>query len=244
MDDCLAMKFNPPLISGTLLKRYKRFLADVRLENGEQVTAHCANTGAMSGCAEPGYKVWLSYHDDPKRKLAYSWQLAQDAQGNWIGVNTHNANKLVAEALRLGRIPELSGYQQIRQEVRYGEEKSRIDILLSGGQQADCYVEVKSVTLLEKGMGYFPDAVTERGRKHLRELMKLPQQGHRAVLFFCVQHSGIKQVRAAEHIDAEYARLLDEAVEQGVQVLCYGCQFSPEKIELNQSLGFMCHKKG
>lgn len=234
------MKFNPPLIGGTLIKRYKRFLADVRLDSGEVVTAHCANTGAMSGCAGPGFRVWLSYHDDPKRKLAYSWQLAQDADVNWIGINTHNANKLVAEAWQQGRIPELAGYQNMQQEVRYGEEKSRIDLLLSGEQMPDCYVEVKSVTLLEQGMGYFPDAVTERGHKHLRELMKLPQQGLRAVLLFCVQHSGITQVRAAEHIDAEYARLLKEAIAQGLEVICYGCQFSSEKIELNQVLEFKC----
>jgi sugar fermentation stimulation protein A len=238
------MKFNPPLISGTLLKRYKRFLADVKLDNGDVVTAHCANTGAMTGCAEPGCKVWLSYHEDPKRKLAYSWQLAQDFDGNWIGINTHNANKLVAEAWQQGKITELSGYEQMQQEVRYGEEKSRIDLLLRGSQRPDCYVEVKSVTLLEKGVGYFPDAVTERGRKHLRELMKLPQQGIRPVLLFCVQHSGITQVRVANHIDAEYGRLLEQGMAGGLQVICYGCQFSAEKIELNQALDFMCHKKG
>ncbi|GGD59290.1 DNA/RNA nuclease SfsA [Lacimicrobium alkaliphilum] len=234
------MTFNPPLTSGTLIKRYKRFLADVQLDDGEVVTAHCANTGAMTGCAQPGCRVWLSYHEDPKRKLAYSWQLAEDPYGNWIGINTHNANRLVAEAWQSGRIPELAGYHKIRQEVRYGKEKSRIDLLLSDDQKPDCYVEVKSVTLLDKGMGYFPDTVTERGRKHLRELMKLPELGHRAVLLFCVQHSGITQVKAAGHIDKEYARLLDEAIACGVEVICYGCQFSAEKVELNQVLEFKC----
>ncbi|WP_088332677.1 DNA/RNA nuclease SfsA [Lacimicrobium sp. SS2-24] len=238
------MKFTPSLVPGTLIKRYKRFLADVRLDTSEVVTAHCANTGAMTGCAEPGFRVWLSYHDDPKRKLAYSWQLAQDAKQHWIGINTHNANKLVAEAVRQDRVPELGGYRTLRQEVRYGEEKSRIDLLLSDGPGPDCFVEVKSVTLLQDGCGYFPDAVTERGRKHLRELMKLPAQGFRAVLFFCVQHSGIHHVRAAEHIDAEYSRLLEEAIERGLEVLCYDCQFSAEKIELNQALDLVADKKG
>ena len=232
------MQFESKLIPGTLIKRYKRFLADVRLDSGELVTAHCANTGAMTGCAEPGYRVWLSYHPDPKRKLAYSWQLAQDFAGTWIGINTLRANQLVLEALHQGRIAPLRVYQTIRPEVRYGTQNSRIDLLLSAPGLADCYVEVKSVTLLEKSQGYFPDAVTERGRKHLQELIQVLQDGHRAILFFCVQHTGIRSVKAASHIDPGYAELLVEARRQGLEVLVYGCQISPEKMLLNQSLDF------
>ncbi|AWL10863.1 Sugar fermentation stimulation protein like protein [Saliniradius amylolyticus] len=228
------MKFDPPLIRGKLIKRYKRFLADVRLENGEQVTAHCANTGAMTACLWPDYPVYLSYSDNPKRKLAYSWQLAQNPQGDWIGINTHSANKLVAEAVTEGRIPELAGYERQRSEVRYGEQNSRADLVLESEQRPRCVVEVKSVTLLDETQGYFPDTVTTRGQKHLEELISVVQAGQRAVLFFCVQHSGISSVKVAEHLDPAYARLFYQALEQGVEVLAYGCDFSPEAVVLNQ----------
>lgn len=233
------MQFHPPLVPGTLIKRYKRFLADVELDCGSVVTAHCANTGAMTGCAEPGFRVWLSYHSDPSRKLAYSWQLAEDFAGNLIGINTLRANQLVREALEEGRIGALSAYRHIRPEVRYGEQRSRIDLLLRESGLPDCYVEIKSVTLLDKEQGFFPDAVTERGRKHLQELMQVLKAGHRAVLLFCVQHTGITSVRVAEHIDAKYAALLAEARRQGLEILVFGCQISPEKMLLNQSLDFV-----
>lgn len=233
------MQFCSDLIKGTLIKRYKRFLADVELADGQVVTAHCPNTGAMTGCAEPGFDVWLSTNDNPKRKLAYTWELAVNNQQQWIGINTHNANKLVIEGINNGVIPELSGYQRLRAEVKYGAEASRIDILLSSGSEPACYVEVKSVTLLEQGRGWFPDAKTTRGQKHLRELSQMASQGERAVLFFCVQHTGIKEVAVAAHIDPDYADALRSAMANGMEVICYGCDINQEKIELNQALQYI-----
>lgn len=233
------MQFPSPLVKGKLVKRYKRFLADVRLQGGELVTAHCPNTGAMTGCAEPGFEVWLSSNNDPKRKLAYTWELGVNQQQHWIGINTHNANKLVVEGINRNIIVELTGYQTLKQEVKYGAESSRIDILLTADGRPDCYVEVKSVTLLQDGSGWFPDAKTLRGQKHLRELSLLVKQGYRAVLCFCVQHSGIQSVSTADFIDPNYAEALKQARALGVEILCYACKLNEEKIELNQSLKYI-----
>lgn len=230
------MRFNNKLVPGVLIKRYKRFLADVRLGSGEVVVAHCPNTGAMTGCAEPDMQVWLSSSDNPKRKLAYTWELGVTAEGHWLGVNTHNANKIVAAGLSQDLIKELQGYQQVRPEVIFGQEKSRIDFLLQDKGKADCYVEVKSVTLLQDGLGFFPDAKTLRGQKHLRELAAMVKQGHRAVLFYCVQHTGIKNVQVAAHIDPQYEQELRRAKKAGVEVLCYSCLFTEQKITINQRL--------
>lgn len=232
------MEFTSALIQGKLIKRYKRFLADVQLTTGEIVVAHCPNTGAMTGCAEPGFDVWLRFSDDPKRKLAYSWELVRNYQGDWIGINTHNANTLVNEALREDRIPPLSGYSSIAREVKYGNEASRIDFLLTGEGLTDHYLEVKSVTLLEQQKGYFPDAKTARGAKHLRELSLMIEQGHEASLLFCVQHTGIQEVSIAKHIDPNYYDLLTQAIAVGVKVLVFCCIISEEKIVLNQQLPF------
>jgi sugar fermentation stimulation protein A len=232
------MDFSSPLIQGTLVKRYKRFLADVQLADGSIVIAHCPNTGAMTGCAEPGWQVWLSPSDNPKRKLLYTWEVVLTDQRHWIGINTHKANKLVKEAIQENKIAELIGYQNLQAEVKFGEENSRIDFLLTDPEKADCYVEVKSVTLLHDSKGYFPDAKTVRGQKHLRELSLIASQGKRAVLLFCVQHSGIQSVQVAKHIDLDYANELEQAMLNGVQILCYGCEISSEKIFINQSLPF------
>lgn len=232
------MQFSSVLIQGTLIKRYKRFLADVELADGSIVIAHCPNTGAMTGCAEPGFKVWLSPSNNPKRKLLYTWEVALTDKNDWIGVNTHKANALVKEAIQENKVAELAGYKTLQAEVKFGEENSRIDFLLTDPEKADCYVEVKSVTLLEGNAGYFPDAKTLRGQKHLRELSLIASQGKRAVLFFCVQHSGIQSVQVAKHIDPDYAKELKQAMLNGVQVLCYGCELSSEKIYINQSLPF------
>lgn len=175
------MQFSSPLKSATLVKRYKRFLADVVTPEGETLTLHCANTGAMTGCAEPGDTVWYSTSDNPKRKYAHSWELTQTRTGHFICINTLRANELVKEALALGNIAQLQGYDSLRSEVRYGEENSRIDFLLESETKPACYIEVKSVTLLTDGCGYFPDAVTTRGQKHLRELQSVVEQGLRAV---------------------------------------------------------------
>ena len=230
------MQFYNSLIEGILVKRYKRFLTDVTLLNGEEVVAHCPNTGAMTGCAEPGMQVWLSPSNNPKRKLGYTWELGVTQQGHWIGINTNNANKIVAEALATHAIQELQGYETVRPEVRFGHENSRIDFLLSSSDKKDCYVEVKSVTLLEEGQGYFPDAKTVRGQKHLRELTAMVEQGYRAVLLFCVQHSGIHSVKVAENIDPKYAQMFKHAVDVGVEVLAYSCAINEQNITLNQRL--------
>ncbi|MBC3766010.1 DNA/RNA nuclease SfsA [Neptunicella marina] len=237
------MKFVSPLIPGTLIKRYKRFFADVKLDTGDIVTAHCPNTGSMKSCAEPGWKAWLSKHNNPKRKLAYTWELVENHLGHLIGINTHNANKLVAEAIQQNRIPELTGYDKIKPEVKYGNENSRIDFLLTQSNQPDCYVEVKSVTLLEQDWGCFPDAVTTRGQKHLRELAILAEKGQRAVLLFLVQHSGIHQMTVARHIDPAYAAELQNAIDAGVEILAYGCELLGDEYKVSYQCPFNLHKK-
>ncbi|MFT2089661.1 DNA/RNA nuclease SfsA [Paraglaciecola sp. 2405UD69-4] len=232
------MEFSLPLTKGKLLKRYKRFLADVELENGELVTAHCPNTGSMTGCAEAGWEVWLSPSTNPKRKLAYTWELVITDKQDWIGINTHRANALVLEAVESGVVAELQGYEAIKAEVKYGAENSRIDFLLTDPDKGKCFVEVKSVTLLDGNSGFFPDAKTTRGLKHLRELQQVVADGNRGVLLFCVQHTGIETVQVAEHIDPDYAKELKVAMENGVEVLCYGSAINSEKIYINQALIF------
>ena len=181
------MRFKQTLIPGRLIRRYKRFLADIQLDNGALVTAHTPNTGAMTGCAAPGSRVWLSDSGNPKRKHPLSWELVEMATGALVGVNTALANSLVAEAVTMGLIESLRGYGAMRREAPYGKENSRIDLLLEEGEGPPCYVEVKSVTLAEDGVGYFPDAVSERGSKHLRELGAVATQGQRGVICFCAQ---------------------------------------------------------
>lgn len=185
----------------------------------------------MTGCAEKGDTIWYSTSSNLKRKYPNSWELTQSKQGDMICVNPALANHLVVEAIKNGQIPAFSNYNQIKTEVPYGDERSRIDILLTSNTEPDCYIEVKSVTLLEKeGRGYFPDAVSTRGQKHLRELSAVAQAGKRAVLFFAVLHSGIKSVSPAIHIDPKYAQLCLEALAQGVEILCYQAEITPEKI--------------
>lgn len=216
------MKFPEPLIEGRLIRRYKRFLADVRLPDGSEVIAHCPNTGSMLGCQPDNARVWLSESDNPKRKLRYTWELVETAPGELACINTGRPNAQARHGVECGAVEELSGYGKIRAEVRYGTEKSRIDLHLSEHPtHADAWVEVKNVTLCEAGTGYFPDAVTIRGQKHLRELMAQVAEGERAVLLFAVNHTGITAVRPADHIDAAYGRLLREAAAAGVEVLAY-----------------------
>lgn len=213
-----------------LLRRYKRFLADLRLPDGSEITVHCPNTGSMKNCVVENSPCWYSLSDSKARKYPGTLEVVTTPGAYLAGINTSRANYLVAEALAAGLIPELSGYHSCRREQQYGREKSRIDFLLEGHPQDKrlCYVEIKNVTLMEAdGRGYFPDAVSERGTKHLRELMDVIQQGQRAVLFFCVQHTGIRQVSPAEHIDPVYAATLREAFAIGVEVLVYGADISP-----------------
>ena len=230
------MQFDPPLQPAILLKRYKRFLADVVTPDGRELTLHCPNTGAMTGCAAPGDTVWYSTSDNAKRKYAHTWELTEIQQGAVICVNTLRANSLAKEAISAGIISELSGYNQLKSEVKYGEENSRIDIMLQADDRQNCYIEVKSVTLAENEQGYFPDAVTERGQKHLRELMSVAAEGQRAVIFFAVLHSAITRFSPARHIDEKYAQLLSEAQQRGVEILAYKAELSAEGMALKKSL--------
>ncbi len=232
------MKY-PELLPGRLVKRYKRFLADVELESGETITAHCANTGSMLNCCDPGSRVWLLDSENPKRKLRYTWELVE-VEGHYLAcINTNRANQLVKEAILDCKIDELAGYDELLSECPYGTENSRVDILLKKDGLADCYVEVKNVTLLtESGIGLFPDSVTERGRKHLRELVSVVKGGNRAVLFFNVAHTGIQQVAPAWNIDLDYSTTLKQAMDLGVEVLAYRSSISPDSIILDKPLGF------
>lgn len=236
------MQFAPELKPGILEKRYKRFLADVRLQDGNTITVHCPNTGSMMNCQQPGSRVWFSSSDNPKRKYPCTWQIVE-VENSWlVGINTGLANTLVREAIESGVVEQLQGYSNIRTEVAYGEQNSRIDILLEQERANNlslCYVEVKNVSLgVGDGLGVFPDAVTSRGQKHLLELMHMRKQGHRAVLFFCVQHTGIDRVSPADDIDPEYGRLLREANSQGVELLAYAAEFDirRSRIELRRQL--------
>lgn len=227
------------LIPGRLIKRYKRFLADIELDNGDIVTVHCPNTGSMKNCADPGSRVWVCDSGNPKRKYPLGWELVEVEQQYLACINTGRANKLIKEAIENDVIVELSGYSSLKQEVRYGEN-SRIDILLQDQQRGNAWVEIKNVTLLEEdNWGSFPDAVTTRGAKHLQELMAMVKQGDRAVMLFCVPHTGIKRVRAAAHIDPNYARLLTEAANAGVEVLAYGAEISADSVSIRHRLDML-----
>ena len=224
------------LLEGRLIKRYKRFLADIELSSGELITAHCPNTGSMRRCQQENARVWVSKSDNPKRKLAYTWELVE-VDGRYLAcVNTALPNKIVGEALDSGAVQELNCYSHKKAEVKYGTG-SRIDWLLSDDVLPLCYVEVKNVTLLEgDGQGYFPDAVTDRGRKHLYELAEMVKAGHRAVLLFCVSHTGIESVKPAAHIDAKYTAAIKEVANMGVEVLAYQTHISTDAITLAKTL--------
>ncbi|CAH2030270.1 DNA/RNA nuclease SfsA [Trichlorobacter ammonificans] len=224
----------PPLIPGRLVRRYQRFLADIELADGSVVTAHCPNSGSMKGCNHPGSPVFLSLSANPARKLAHTWELVQ-VNGFWVGLNTMLPNRLAEEAILDGTVQELQGYGKLRREVTYGRERSRIDLLLEG-ERGRCYVEVKNVTLVEEGRALFPDAVTERGQKHLRELMEMVTHGHRAVIFFTVQRGDGTLVAPADAIDPAYGRLLREAVQNGVEALAYRAEVTPQQIRLTERL--------
>jgi sugar fermentation stimulation protein A len=221
----------PPLIKGTLIKRYKRFLADVRLEDGRTVTAHCPNSGSMQACCEPYRPVYLSYHDNPKRKLKYTWELIH-MPTSLVGVNTQVPNRLTAHAIQTGDVDELAGYPTVRREVKAGKN-SRIDMLLDAPDRRPCYVEVKNCTLVENGLAAFPDAVTTRGQKHLQELQDLVAAGYRCVMFFLIQRMDAKRFAPADHIDPDYGKKLRRAAENGVEILAYDVFVDLEGIRLN-----------
>ncbi len=230
----------PPLVSGTLIKRYKRFLADVILETGEVITAHCPNSGSMKGCAVPGSLVFLSQSDNPKRKYRYTWELVE-GPGTLIGINTQVPNKLVKHAIEKGLIPELSGYDRVTGEVKTSTH-TRLDLLLEKTQHPEnketrkCYVEIKNCTLVEEGMAMFPDAVTERGQKHLEELETLVSQGHRGVIFFLIQRMDAKEFRPADEIDKAYGEKLRKAFQNGVEILVRDTVIHTERIRIGHPL--------
>ena len=227
------MRFPAPLINGILIQRYKRFLTDVRLADGTMVTAHCTNTGTMMGCKTPGSAVYISRCTNVRRRLAYTWEMIR-VNGGWVGINTLHPNRLVAEAIEMGTIGELQGYNSIRREVctRAG---TRLDICLEVSRGL-CFVEVKNVTLAVDGTAAFPDAVTTRGTRHLRELIRLKRQGHRAVVLFVIQREDCSSFRPADEIDQEYGRWLRRAARAGVEVLPYQASVTPEEIVLTNRL--------
>jgi len=224
------------LIEARLLRRYKRFLADVELDDGSVITVHCPNTGAMTGCAQPGSRVWLSTSEVKTRKYPHTWELVETS-GGLACIHSAKANKVVREAFESGLISGFEGYPQLRREVKYGEN-SRADLLLEGSGKR-VFVEVKSVTLVgDCGQGMFPDAVSERGRKHLRELQASLDGNTRAILFYCVMHSGIKSVHAAGEIDVRYREALLQAIQAGVEVMAWQSRITPAGIVLSHSVPF------
>ena len=235
------MKFHSPLIKGKLIKRYKRFMADIELYNGDVVTAHCANSGSMLSINEPGAEVWVSPANNPDRKLKYTWEMIRINQA-LVGINTQHPNALVAEAIVGGKISALSGFDKLQREIKYGTN-SRIDILLTMLDGRKCYVEVKNVTmrrdLTEGAPAEFPDGITARGTKHLGELSNMVLQGNRAVMFYLVQRYDACTMVIARDIDATYGESLDTARAAGVEVLAYNCKLSPKMIKVADPVEFL-----
>ena len=219
-----------PTLIGRFKRRYKRFFADVELEDGSILTAHCPNTGSLRGCLIEDARVLLRDSQNPKRKLRYTWQ-AIELDGTWVNVDTALPNHVVREAIEQERIPALVGYEGLRPEVAYGD-RSRIDLLLSDPNKPDCYIEVKSTTLIDGKMALFPDAVTERGRKHLGELAKMVEAGHRAVQLFLISRGDVTSFRPADHIDPAYSQTLREVVLKGVEVLAFTSLVTPKEMTL------------
>jgi sugar fermentation stimulation protein A len=229
------MDFPDTLLRGRLIKRYKRFMADVILDSGETITAHCANTGAMLGVQEADSEVWLSPARNPDRKLKFTWELIRIG-GGLVGINTAHPNKIVAEAIEGGKIPELTGYDTLRREVKYGKN-SRVDILLSQDGKPDCYVEIKNVHLMRvAGVAEFPDSVSSRAAKHQGELADMVKQGARAVIFYLCQREDCDNFRLAADTDPDYAAAAKAARETGVEAMCYACTLTPEAIAVSRRL--------
>jgi sugar fermentation stimulation protein A len=228
------MRFQTPLVPATLIRRYKRFLADIRLEDGREVTAHCANPGSMMGLAEPGMRIWVEPNDDPKKKLKFGWRLVEHENGHFTGVDTSLPNRALRAAFEAREVAEFARYGGVRTEVKYGQN-SRIDLLLQEVGLPDAYVEVKSVTLSRApGVAEFPDSVTARGAKHLTELAEMAKAGHRAVMFYLIQRTDARTFRLAGDIDPAYASAFAEARAAGVEALAYDTKITPEGVVLGQ----------
>jgi sugar fermentation stimulation protein A len=228
------MRFSPPLLPGRLVKRYKRFLADIALDSGEIITAHCANPGALLGGTTPGLRAWVSYHPSPSRKLSYAWQIVEIGDTP-VGVNTGLPNRLAEEAILKGRIAELTGYETLKREVRYGQN-SRIDLLLASPDKPSCYVEVKNVHLKRGTAAEFPDCVTTRGAKHLRELEAVAAEGARAVMLYIIQRDDCTHFQFAADLDPVYAATAAHAFSRGVEALAYLCTVTPDGIEVGKRI--------
>jgi sugar fermentation stimulation protein A len=226
----------PPLIPGTLIKRHHRFIADIKLTSGRSVTAHCPNSGSMQACCEPGRPVYMSFHDHPKRKLKYTWELIE-MPASIVGINTQVPNRLVAKSIEAGLVPDLSGYDSISREIKTSG-KTRLDILLNKGENNRCYVEIKNCTLVKDGAACFPDAVTSRGLRHLVELKSLVSQGFRCVIFYVIQRMDATTFQPADHIDPAYGKELRQALEHGVEILVYDTQINLETIRLNRKIPY------
>lgn len=228
------MKYVNPLIPARLIRRYKRFLADVRMPDAETMTVHCPNTGAMLGCDIPESRVMLSTSDNPKRKYRHTWELVESS-GTWVGIHSAFANALVAEAVEGEQIDELCGYPELRREVPY--DGGRLDMALSAPKRRECMIEVKSVTAaVEQGVALFPDARSIRGARHADDLASMVALGHRAVLLFCVQRGDVDVVRPADEIDPAYGIAVRRAAAAGVEILAYSCDVSPERIQLSRKI--------
>jgi sugar fermentation stimulation protein A len=226
----------PELIPGILVKRYKRFMADVKLADGELVTAHCPNSGSMQECCEPGRPVYLSFHDNPKRKLKYTWELIE-MPASMVGINTLIPNRLVAESIEAGLVSDLKGYDNLTREVKTSDN-TRLDILLSSEDGNRCYIEIKNCTLVKEGVAYFPDAVTSRGLKHLVELSSLVSKGFRCVIFYVIQRMDAKIFQPADHIDPDYGRTLRQTLKNGVEILVYDTRIDLKTIRLNRKIPY------
>jgi len=222
----------PDLVPGTFIRRYKRFLTDVELENGQVVTAHCPNTGSMKGCSEAGRPVYLSSHDNPKRKLKYTWELIE-MPTSLVGVNTQVPNRLVFESVRAGAVPELAGYEAFAREIKINDH-TRLDLALGGAKKRPCYVEIKNCTLVDDGAALFPDAVTSRGLKHIGELEALIGAGCRGVMFYFIQRMDARVFKPADHIDPEYGKGLRRAFSAGLEILVYDVSIDLKGIRLNR----------
>jgi sugar fermentation stimulation protein A len=234
------LRYARTLVEGRLIRRYKRFLADIQLPHGV-ITASCPNTGSMMGCCEPGSRVWLSESDSATRKYRHTWELVEVDGEVVVGINTGLPNSLVAEAISEGTIGELAGYGSVRREVVFGEERSRVDLLLEAEGREPCYVEVNNVTAAaSRGVALFPDCVSERASKHLRELIRLKALGARPVQLYCVQRGDVNEVRPADGIDFEYGRMLREAIGAGVEVLAYRAKVTPGEVRLEERIPVVC----
>lgn len=235
----IGMMFDPPLLLGRLLRRYKRFLADVELADGRTVTAHCPNTGSMLGCDHPGSRVWLRDSGNQKRKYPFTWELVEALPEVIVGINTSYPNRLVIEALERGLLPQLVAFPHVRREVRLGD--SRIDLCLESDEGLRCWVEVKNVTAaVDAGVALFPDAVTARGSRHLDTLRAAVADGDRALMLYCVQRADVTEVRPADAIDPAYGTALRAAIDGGVEACALGADVSPTGIVLTRSLPVVC----